>query len=63
LTPAARQPSHTFLRPLGRKKWQVQHKIIDPKADGDWGILGQIDLTELPEDDSLPLVELITIGI
>ena len=62
-TPRARSPQHTFIREIGRKQWQFQHKIIDPMEEEDWAIIGIVDLRELPQDETQPLIELQRIGI
>jgi hypothetical protein len=43
LTPAARRPSNTLLKPLGPGRWDARQRILDPEEDEDWMIHATVD--------------------
>jgi len=63
-TPAARHPSHTFIKPAGPRQWLARHKLMPRHAeegDDDWMIETLIDLRE-PGAEDRPLLALRRIG-
>jgi hypothetical protein len=64
-TPRARHPSQTHLRPDGARRWLAQHRLLDPRGDGeddDWAIHAIVDLSnDVPADG--PLIELDRLGV
>jgi hypothetical protein len=61
LTPRARTVDRTIVREVGKRRWEVTQKIVDPEGDEDWAIFGEIDLT-LPVAEDAPLVAVRRIG-
>jgi hypothetical protein len=64
LTPRARRPDLTFLKPLEGepKRWVARHRILDPAGHGDWMVEARVDLTA-PRTEDDPLLQLIRIGV
>jgi hypothetical protein len=50
-TPEARRPSHTLLKPLAPRQWDLFQVLVDPEGDGLWAIEGEIDLGDQRDPD------------
>jgi hypothetical protein len=61
LTPDARSPRRTLLKPAGPRSWDVSQVIVDPDGDDFWVIEGVIDLSK-QRDPEGPLVLILRIG-
>jgi len=61
-TPLARNQRNTVIKEAGDRIWDVEQRIIDPKGDEDWAIVGRVDLTVPPAAEEAPLVELVRVG-
>jgi hypothetical protein len=61
LTPDARSPRRTLLKPSAPRSWEVSQVIVDPEGDNFWAIEGVIDLSK-QRDPEGPLVRLRRIG-
>lgn len=61
LTPAARRPHMTLLKPAGERFWEVQQRILDPEGHADWMLDCVVDLSERKVDER-PLLTLRRIG-
>jgi superfamily II RNA helicase len=62
LTPEARRPHHSLVKPVGPRSWQVQQRILDPEGHADWMLDCTAGLPEGPLPDT-PLLELRRIGV
>jgi superfamily II RNA helicase len=61
-TPLARNPRNTVIKEAGPRVWDVEQRIVDPKGDEDWAIVGRVDLTVAPATEEAPLIELVRVG-
>ena len=61
VTPAARRPSHTFVKELAPRHWEAVQRIVDPTGEVDWAIVCDVDLTG-EFDREKPLIALLRIG-
>ncbi len=61
VTPAARRPHNTLLRPVGPRRWEAIQRIVDEEGEVDWMIAAVVDLSA-PRDLDPPLIELARIG-
>jgi superfamily II RNA helicase len=61
LTPRARQPIHTTVKPLGFRQWEVRQRVLDPEGDQDWMLDCRVDLTD-ERPSAAPLISLLRIG-
>jgi len=62
VTPRARRPDKTFLKPVGPKQWEARQRLVDPEGHEDWVLECVVDLRE-PRPEELPLLELRRIGL
>jgi superfamily II RNA helicase len=62
LTPEARKPDYSLVKPVGPRAWEARQRILDPEGHGDWMVDCAAVLPEgpLPEE---PLLELRRIGV
>jgi hypothetical protein len=56
-TPRARQAVLTRIEPVGPRRWEVTHNLLDPEGEGSWHLRGTIDLGpgQVPEGPLLRL--------
>jgi superfamily II RNA helicase len=62
LTPRARQPIHTTLKPVGPRQWDVTQRILDPEGAEDWMLACRVDLRQQRPPEA-PLISLVRIGV
>lgn len=62
LTPEARRPEHSLLKPVGPRRWEARQRILDPAGHADWMLDCAALLPEGPLPDS-PLLELRRVGV
>ena len=62
LTPEARRPHLSLVRPSGPRTWEAKQRILDPEGHGDWMLDCTAQLPEGPLPDR-PLLELRRVGV
>ncbi|HMK73732.1 MAG TPA: DUF3516 domain-containing protein, partial [Myxococcaceae bacterium] len=62
LTPEARRPHLSLVRPVGPRSWEAKQRILDPEGQGDWMLDCTAALPSGPLPDH-PLLELRRIGV
>jgi len=68
VTPEARRPHLTTIRPDGEGIWRVTQQLLDPTGDDDWAVEGRVDLANHPNGDRAglddhPILQLVRIAI
>ena len=68
ITPEARRPQLTSMRPDADGALRVTQRLLDPAGNDDWAIEGRVDLAHHPSGeraglDDRPIFELVRIGI
>ncbi|MGO9765194.1 MAG: DEAD/DEAH box helicase [Myxococcaceae bacterium] len=62
LTPEARRPDQSFLKPVGPRSWEARQRLLDPDGHADWMLECAAELPEGPLPDH-PLLELRRVGV
>lgn len=62
LTPEARRPDQSFVKPVGPRRWEARQRILDAEGHADWMLDCVAVLPEGPLPDS-PLLELRRVGV
>ncbi len=62
LTPEARRPHQSLVKPVGSRLWEARQRILDPDGHADWMLDCTAALPEGPLPDS-PLLELRRVGV
>ena len=62
LTPEARRPHNSLVRPVGPRRWEAQQRLLDPAGHADWMLDCTASLPEGPLPD-VPLLELRRVGV
>jgi superfamily II RNA helicase len=62
LTPAARRPDLSVVKPVGPRTWEAQQRILDPEGHADWMLDCTASLPDGPLPDT-PLLALRRIGV
>jgi hypothetical protein len=62
LTPEARRPDQSFVRPVAPRRWEARQRILDPEGHADWMLDCVALLPEGPLPDT-PLLELRRVGV
>jgi superfamily II RNA helicase len=62
LTPEARRPDHSLVKPVGPRAWEARQRILDPEGHADWMLDCSATLPEGPLPDE-PLLELRRVGV
>ena len=62
LTPEARRPDMSLVKPVGPRLWEARQRILDPEGHADWMLDCAALLPEGPLPDH-PLLELRRVGV
>jgi hypothetical protein len=62
LTPEARRPDQSLVKPVGPKLWEARQRILDPDGHADWMLDCEAVLPEGPLPEH-PLLELRRVGV
>ena len=62
LTPEARRPDQSLVKPLGPRLWEARQRILDPEGHADWMLDCSATVPEGPLPDQ-PLLELHRVGV
>jgi Domain of unknown function (DUF3516) len=62
LTPEARRPDQSLVKPVGPRAWEARQRILDPEGHADWMLDCSATLPEGPLPDE-PLLELRRVGV
>lgn len=54
----ARRAYHTVLRETGPRRWSVHQTLLEPEGEGEWALVGEIDLAA-GDPDERPLLRLV----
>lgn len=62
LTPQARRPDQSLVKPVGPRLWEARQRILDPEGHADWMLDCTATLPEGPLPD-VALLELRRVGV